>query len=95
MQGPRRTGPCLSFQAVDGRVTLFVAGRDLPQAARRRPGGQRRRHNRRGGKHRRPPGKTKTNTRRTVPFSEEFLARLQEMKPLAQCDRIKEETSRQ
>ena len=33
---------------------------------------------------------TKTNTRRTVPLSDEFLARLQEKKATAQCDRIVE-----
>lgn len=33
---------------------------------------------------------TKTNTRRTVPLSDEFLARLKEKKTSAQCDRIVE-----
>lgn len=37
---------------------------------------------------------TKTNTRRTVPLSDEFLARLQEKKASAHCDRIVEYNGR-
>ncbi|WP_343039540.1 tyrosine-type recombinase/integrase [Solidesulfovibrio aerotolerans] len=37
---------------------------------------------------------TKTNTRRTVPLSDEFLARLKEKKASAQCDRVVEYNGR-